>query len=132
MCGGGGQPYFFYSSLNRKSVAVRVEAGATAVQEVGLGPDVYRLSKFVGEGEREGNALAIAQQRNAANVKNGGSSDAFGSVADLNLGNFLMRMPGISKEDAEGEIIRVQIRGGGFEYQCRDDPWYPRSQRLDP
>jgi outer membrane receptor for ferrienterochelin and colicin len=52
-------------------------------------------------------------------VKNGVSSDAFGSVADLNLDsvadlnldNFLMRLPGISKEDAEGEIIRVQIRG---------------------
>jgi TonB-dependent receptor len=36
---------------------------------------------------------------------------AFGNIADLNLGNFLLRMPGVSKEESEGEIIRVQIRG---------------------
>lgn len=100
-----------YSGLDAKSVPVIVEDGATRSVEIGLSSQVYQLSKFVVEGEREGNALAITQQRNAPNVKSVISSDAFGNVADLNLGNFLLRLPGMSKEESEGEIIRVQIRG---------------------
>lgn len=100
-----------YSGLDPKSVEARVSAGGTATYDVQLNSQVYQLSKFVVEGEREGNALAITQRRNAANVKDVISSDAFGNVADLNLGNFLLRMPGVSKEESEGEIIRIQIRG---------------------
>ena len=100
-----------YSGLDPKTVEARVTAGGTVTADVGLTSSVYRLDKFVVEGEREGNALAITQRRNAGNVKDVISSDAFGNVADLNLGNFLQRMPGVSKEESEGEIIRVQIRG---------------------
>ncbi len=100
-----------YSGLDPKTIAARVEPGVAANYDVGLTSQVYQLSKFVVEGEREGNALAITQRRNAPNVKDVISSDAFGNVADLNLGNFLLRMPGISKEESEGEIIRIQIRG---------------------
>jgi iron complex outermembrane recepter protein len=100
-----------YSGLDPKKVEARVTAGATSSYEVGLSSEVYQLSKFVVEGEREGNSLAITQRRNAGNVKDVISSDAFGNVADLNLGNFLLRMPGVSKEESEGEIIRIQIRG---------------------
>ena len=100
-----------YSGLDRKTVAGRVAAGGTAEYDVGLTSGVYQLEKFVVAGEREGNALAITQQRNADNVKTVIAADAFGNVADLNLGNFLMRLPGVGKEESEGEIIRVQIRG---------------------
>lgn len=100
-----------YSGLDPKTVEARVGPGGTASYDVALGSSVYQLSKFVVEGEREGNALAITQRRNAGNVKDVISSDAFGNVADLNLGNFLLRMPGVSKEESEGEIIRIQIRG---------------------
>ncbi len=100
-----------YSGLDAKTVEARVTGGATASYDIGLSAQVYQLSKFVVEGEREGNALAITQRRNAGNVKDVISSDAFGNVADLNIGNFLLRMPGVSKEESEGEIIRVQIRG---------------------
>ncbi len=100
-----------YAGLDPRTVEVRVTAGAVQTVDVGLTSGVYRLSKFVVEGEREGNALAITQRRNAGNVKDVVSSDAFGTIADLNLGNFLLRMPGVSKEESEGEIIRIQIRG---------------------
>jgi TonB-dependent receptor len=100
-----------YSGLDPKTIDARVTAGATANYDIALSSSVYQLSKFVVEGEREGNALAITQRRNAGNVKDVISSDAFGNVADLNLGNFLLRMPGVSKEESEGEIIRIQIRG---------------------
>ena len=100
-----------YSGLDPKSVEARVTPGTTASYDVGLSSQVYQLSKFVVEGEREGNALAITQRRNSGNVKEVISSDAFGTIADLNLGNFMLRLPGVSKEESEGEIIRVQIRG---------------------
>lgn len=100
-----------YAGLDPAKLDVVVPPGGSALQPVGLTSAVYQLSKFVVEGDREGNALAITQQRNAANVKNVIAADAFGNVADLNLGNFLMRMPGVSKEESEGEIIRVRIRG---------------------
>ncbi|MGH7958296.1 MAG: TonB-dependent receptor plug domain-containing protein, partial [Opitutaceae bacterium] len=60
---------------------------------------------------REGNAAAITQQRNADNVKSVMASDAFGNVADLNIGNFLMRMPGVTKTEAEGDVVGIMIRG---------------------
>lgn len=100
-----------YSGLDAKSIPATVATGAARSVDIGLTSQVYQLSKFVVEGEREGNALAITQQRNAANIKNVISSDAFGNVADLNLGNFLLRLPGMSKEESEGEIIRIQVRG---------------------
>lgn len=100
-----------YAGLDAKSLQVQVEAGRVSEHEIGLTSSVYRLSKFVVEGEREGNALAITQQRNAGNVKNVISADAFGSVADLNIGNFLLRLPGISKEESEGEVFKIQVRG---------------------
>lgn len=100
-----------YSGLDPRTLEARVTAGATATIDFGLTSAVYQLEKFVVEGEREGNALAITERRNAGNVKDVISSDAFGNVADLNLGNFLQRMPGISKEESEGEIYLIRIRG---------------------
>ena len=100
-----------YAGLERVSAPVSVAAGGAATRDLGLTSAVYKLEKFVVEGEREGNALAITERRNAGNVKDVISSDAFGNVADLNLGNFLQRMPGVSKEESEGEIYLVRIRG---------------------
>lgn len=100
-----------YSGLDPVSTAANVTGGRATIRDLGLTSAVYKLEKFVVEGEREGNALAITERRNAGNVKDVISSDAFGNVADLNLGNFLQRMPGISKEESEGEIYLIRIRG---------------------
>ena len=100
-----------YAGLEPASAGVSVASGGSASRDLGLTSAVYKLEKFVVEGEREGNALAITERRNAGNVKDVISSDAFGNVADLNLGNFLQRMPGISKEESEGEIYLIRIRG---------------------
>jgi hypothetical protein len=55
----------FYSGLDAKSIQARVEPGMPANYEIGLTSNIYQLSRFVVEGEREGNALAITQRRNA-------------------------------------------------------------------
>ena len=63
-------------------------------------------------GEREGNALALTQQRNADNLKNVIAMDAFGAVTFMNVGDITARMPGVAYEiDTEGITTAVAIRG---------------------
>jgi hypothetical protein len=100
-----------YAGLDPQTISTRVEAGRSAVQDVSLTSLVYRLDAFVVPGEREGNASAITEQRKSANVKNVLSSDAFGNVADENLGNLLQRVPGVAGAVEEGQIVYVKIRG---------------------
>jgi iron complex outermembrane recepter protein len=100
-----------YTGLDVKTARVTLGAGARVEQELALTASIYRLDKFVVAGEREGQAAAITAQRNADNVKTVMASDAFGNVADLNIGNFLMRMPGVTKSEAEGDVVGIMIRG---------------------
>jgi len=100
-----------YTGLDAQAVTVRLAPGESVTREFGLTSEVYAMEAFTVAGEREGNALAITQQRNAPNVKNVISSDAFGNIADQNLGNLLMRLPGIAEEFSEGEIASVSVRG---------------------
>ncbi|MEN9632289.1 MAG: hypothetical protein RL077_693 [Verrucomicrobiota bacterium] len=100
-----------YAGLDPQTISTSVEAGHTAVRDANLTSHVYRLDAFVVPGEREGNASAITQQRNASNVKNVLSSDAFGNVADENLGNLLQRVPGVAGAVEEGQVVYVKIRG---------------------
>src|SRR5204862_2293735 len=97
--------------VDPKTVQGPLAAGSRADQDVQLTSEIYKLDKFVVAGEREGNAAAITQQRNANNVKTVMASDAFGNVADLNIGTFLMRMPGMTKSEAEGDVVGIMIRG---------------------
>src|SRR5262245_19760980 len=46
-----------YSGLDAKTVEARVTAGSAANYDIGLSSQLYQLSKFVVEGEWEGNAL---------------------------------------------------------------------------
>ncbi len=100
-----------YTGLDPQTVAIDVRAGATTSRELALTSAVIAMEAFTVAGEREGQALATTQQRNAANVKNVISADAFGNVADQNLGNLIMRLPGVAEEILEGEVTSVAIRG---------------------
>lgn len=100
-----------YTGLDSQTVSVTIGAGENVPREFGLSSKVYAMDAFTVAGEREGNALAITQQRNAPNVKNVLSSDAFGNIADQNIGNLLMRLPGVTEEMGEGEVAAVSVRG---------------------
>ncbi len=100
-----------YTGLDAQSLPLTVAPGETVVREVALTSQIYAMEAFNVAGEREGNALAVTQQRNAANVKNVISADAFGNIADQNLGNLLMRLPGVAEEVLEGEVASVSVRG---------------------
>lgn len=100
-----------YAGLETRSVSATVSAGEAVARDIELTSGIYTLGEFVVAGEREGSALAIQHQRHAPNVKNVLSSDAFGNVADENLGNFLVRLPGVGTQVLEGDIVFVQVRG---------------------
>lgn len=100
-----------YTGLDPQNQAVAVASGERAVVEFRLTSTVYQLSEFVVAGEREGSAAAITLQRQAPNVKTVLSSDAFGSIARQNIGNFLQRVPGIVGVQGEVDITEVRVRG---------------------
>ncbi|MEY4940779.1 MAG: hypothetical protein RIQ93_2514 [Verrucomicrobiota bacterium] len=99
-----------YTGLNTAEEAVTVTAGAPTRRDIGMTADIYRLSKFVVSGEREGNAMAIQLQRKSDGVKNIVSTDAFGSLAG-NPADLIMRLPGVEAESVGGDRRYVRIRG---------------------
>ena len=58
---------------------------------------------------REGQAAAIASQRAADNIKTSVATDAFGNVADSNLGNLLVKLGSIrelvAKDSGDHEVV---------------------------
>lgn len=100
-----------YTGLDSQTMAFSLAAGEAVTREISLTSEVYAMEAFTVAGEREGNALAVTQQRNAPNVKNVLSADAFGNIADQNLGNLLNQLPGIGAQIDEGEVFAVTVRG---------------------
>ncbi len=99
-----------YTGLDTMEVPVTVRSGAPNRQDVALTAGIYRLEKFVVAGEREGNARAVTMQRQAPNVKNVVSADAFGSLSG-NPSELLERLPGVVVERVGGDPRYVSLRG---------------------
>ncbi|MBI4624120.1 MAG: carboxypeptidase-like regulatory domain-containing protein, partial [Verrucomicrobia bacterium] len=102
-----------YTGLDAQSVPISVQAGASVRRDIGLSAEIYKMSKYVVASEREGSALAITLQRQSLNVKNVISSDAFGTLANGNPGELIMRVPGVVGDSVGSDIRFVIIRGMG-------------------
>ena len=73
---------------------------------------ILKLEAYTVSTEREGNALAITQQRNAANVKNVIAMDSLGNLPNGNAGELIAQLPGLAGSfDGEGNVTNVSIRG---------------------
>ncbi len=101
---------------------VRVTAGQSAVQDVALtllgrarapGGDAVQLAQFVVGESREmaGAAIAINEQRFAANIRNVVSTDEFGAVAEGNVTEFLKYLPGVTVDMSGGDGRYISIEG---------------------
>ncbi|WP_161554893.1 TonB-dependent receptor [Ereboglobus luteus] len=103
----------YYTGLMPWSKTVNVTAGAMVDLPIELkdADEIVRLEKIVVTGEREGNAASITRQRNAENVVSVISMDAYGNVADGNVGNFLQNLPGLAVNIEAGDVIGVSVRG---------------------
>ncbi len=102
----------YYTGLEVTTKSVMVDAGKTSDIAVALTTVAQVMEAFTVASSREGQAASITKQRNAPNVVNVVAIDTFGDVADGNLGNFLVWLPGVASEGtSNGDIIGVKIRG---------------------
>jgi iron complex outermembrane receptor protein len=100
-----------YAGLEDTTQSVAITAGATTTVNVTLKGDVVQLAAFQVSSEREGNAYAIQQQKNAESQRTVVSSDAFGVISDANPGEFLKLMPGIQMDYTGIEPRGLMVRG---------------------
>ena len=100
-----------YAGLDGMTQRVQVSAASEARVSVQLTSGIYTMEAFSVTAEREGNAAAITRQRNASNIINVVALDAYGDIADGNIGNFIRKLPGVATQSAEGDIVGVMLRG---------------------
>lgn len=112
----------FYTGMETRRMTVDVVGGESVSARVRMAPrqardpdgdgDVVELDDFVVTGrDVSAAALALNEQRFSPNVKNVVSTDAFGEVAQGNIGEFLKHIPGVTIE-YDGNVAQgVQIRG---------------------
>lgn len=101
----------YYTGFDRVSKQVTVLPAETAFVALEATSDVYKLDSFEVSASQIGDAASITKQRNVANVMNVVSTEAFGNVADGNIGNFLVRLPSISGDMENGEVTGIRVRG---------------------
>ncbi|MDM1397229.1 TonB-dependent receptor [Myroides odoratimimus] len=101
--------YIGYTSVEQE---VEVSSGQNKVINLSLSTDVETLEGIVVIGERlKGQAKALNQQMNNANVTNVISADQVGRFPDSNIGDALKRVPGITMQNDQGEARNIVIRG---------------------
>ena len=113
----------FYTGTAPHLDTVRVTAGQTVQLDVTLAASTDRPTSAAGEvvkldqftvttsREMDGAAIAINEQRFAANIKNVVSTDEFGAVAEGNVAEFLKFMPGVTIDLSGGDGRTISLDG---------------------
>lgn len=112
----------FYTGLVSQTVAVTVAPGRITQRDFNLadadarpaaGDGTVKLSEFIVSTSKEmdGAAIAINEQRFAANVMNVVAADEFGAVAEGNVGEFLKFLPGITIDYVGGDARTISMNG---------------------
>lgn len=102
-----------YTGFTDGRQQVSVSGGAAAQVDLQLKTaDVITMEKFTVATVREGQALAITEQRNALNVKNVTAFDEWGILPTQNVGELVSRMPGITFTTDEDNLINNVSIGG--------------------
>ncbi|MBI5768697.1 MAG: TonB-dependent receptor [Verrucomicrobia bacterium] len=112
----------FFTGLTPQTATLAVAAGRTSTRDfsltqLGIAPkpegDPVQLDAFVVAAVKETNAAAIAinEQRFAANIKNVVAADEFGTVTEGNVGEFLKFLPGVTLDYTAADARSVAVRG---------------------
>jgi TonB-dependent receptor len=88
-----------------------VTSGGRATLDLRVGGDVVRLTEYRVEGQREGQARALNQQRASDNLRSIVSADAAGRFPDQNVAETMQRITGVSLQRDQGEGRFISIRG---------------------
>ncbi|MBI5769911.1 MAG: TonB-dependent receptor [Verrucomicrobia bacterium] len=116
----------FYTGLPEQTLTVAVTAGQSTTRDVNLGAasdaatggEVLKLDAFTVAAQREMDAAAIAinEQRFAANIKNVVNTDAFGDIAEGNIGDFVKFLPGVTIDYVSPDARTISVRGVAANY----------------
>ncbi len=103
-----------YTGLEAKRATVTVASGQRVTRDFDLASTIYQMDAFRVAGEKEGMAAAITAQRNAENLKNVVSMDAYGNLPNLNATELAVRLPGVTFGNPGDEVVEVvSVRGMG-------------------
>ena len=106
--------YLGYTESRR---AVTVASGAPVRADVALSPAAVEMEGAVVLGTRaQGQAVALQQQREAANILNVISADQIGRFPDVSAPEALQRVPGIGVQRDQGDGRFIQIRGASPQF----------------
>ncbi|MBL9190452.1 MAG: TonB-dependent receptor [Opitutaceae bacterium] len=100
-----------YTGMTPATARAVVATGQTATLTTALSEDVIKMGAFSVVTNRNADALALTDQRNAPNVKNVVDIAAYGMLNNDNPAELLQLLPGVSGSIAFGEVDRVSIRG---------------------
>jgi TonB-dependent receptor len=100
-----------YTGMTPTTARALVTAGQQTPLAVMLREDVVKMGTFSVTTNRNADALAVTDQRNAPNVKNVVDIQAYGMLNNDNPNELLQLLPGVSGFIAFGEVDRVSIRG---------------------
>jgi TonB-dependent receptor len=118
-----------YLGFDSQTVIVMVEPGKTAVFDFQLtlkgsaksrapGDDVVLLERFevVADQAMSAQALAINEQRHAANIKNVVALEDLGSYGQENIGDYIRFLPGVAIVDDGENPGQLALGGFGAEF----------------
>ncbi|SDD34636.1 TonB-dependent receptor [Algoriphagus faecimaris] len=101
--------YLGYRSAEQR---VEIEENKTVFLEFVMEEGSIEGVEIVVFGDRlKGQAKALNQQKNNANITNIVSADQIGRFPDANIGDALKRIPGITMQNDQGEARNIIIRG---------------------
>lgn len=101
--------YLGYASISKN---ISIEEGKTTLVKFQMNETAIEGTEFIVFGDRlKGQARALNQQKNNANITNIVSSDQIGRFPDANIGDALKRIPGITMQNDQGEARNIIIRG---------------------
>jgi TonB-dependent receptor len=102
-----------YAGFEEARQRVNVSAGTAATADLAMkSSELVTMQAFTVESVREGQALAITEQRNAPNVKNVTAFDEWGVLPTQNVGELVSRLPGITFTTDEDNLINNVSIGG--------------------
>jgi len=105
-----------YQGLDTQQIPVVVAPGGSIRQEIGLTSQTFAINQVVVVAQREGQAAAINLQRTAPSIRTVVSADALGQIREGNIGDALVRLPGLSVETRAGVQRTATIRGLAPQY----------------
>ena len=102
-----------YAGFEERKLTVTVTAGQVARADAEMKTaQTIVMDAFTVATVREGQALAITEQKNALNVKNVTAFDEWGILPTQNVGELVSRMPGITFTTDEDNLINNVSIGG--------------------